>query len=306
MPRPPRIDHPGARHHVMSRGARRAPIFFDDRSCALFLSILGELPDRFGLRVHAYALMPNHFHLLVESERGRLSQAMSFLLSGYARGVNRAHSWDGPLFRGRFHHRPVLRDEHWLHLLAYIHLNPVRAGLVARVDDAIWTSHPAYAGRSPSPDWLSMAEHLAALGGVRGYRDFVRHVRIGRVEAPHGFEAVDFDVRRSRKKGVAEAKARATKAFPATKALEHVARAARVPTAELRRTRHGRAGNLPRVVAAWWLVHGAGLTNVEAGRALRMHPVSVSQAAKRVRDGRGTDARIDAMASAVEELAGND
>ncbi|MDD5309357.1 MAG: transposase [Deltaproteobacteria bacterium] len=305
MPRPPRIDYPGARHHVMSRGARHAPIFFDDRSCALFLSILGTLPSRFGLRIHAYALMPNHFHLLVESERGRLSHAMSYLLSQYARSVNRIHSWDGPLFRGRFHHRPVLADAHWLHLLAYIHLNPLRASLVTRLGDAIWTSHDAYAGRSVGPDWLSTDDHLDAFGGSKGYSEFVRQVRIGRIGAPVGFAAVGFAGRQTKRDTANDAKSRVARIFPVAMALAQVAQAAGVPVAELRRTKRGRKGNPARVVAAWWLVHGAGLTNVEAGKALRMHPVRVSQAASRVHNSRGMDPCVDALVSALEELPEN-
>ncbi|HUT78334.1 MAG TPA: transposase, partial [Polyangia bacterium] len=111
----------------MSRGARRAPIFRDDIHCGLFLDLLSGLPERFGVDVHGYALMPNHFHLMLESGRGRISNAMAWLLSRYTVQVNRLHRWDGPLLRGRFHNRMVWHEQHWLHLLAYLHLNPVRA-----------------------------------------------------------------------------------------------------------------------------------------------------------------------------------
>ena len=117
MPRPVRLDWPGCRHHVMNRGARREPVFLDDTACAAFVGFVSELPRRFGLLVHAYALMPNHYHMLVESTRGRLSDAMGFLGSRYALWLNARHrGWDGPVFRGRFRSVAVEREEHWHHL----------------------------------------------------------------------------------------------------------------------------------------------------------------------------------------------
>src|SRR5688572_1964032 len=110
MPRTPRIDFPGVRHHVMNRGARRAPIFVNDLTCGAFLDVLGELPERFGVVVHAYALMPNHFHLLLETPRGNLSRAMKHLEGVYSQRLNATYEWDGPLFRGRFRNE-VVEDE---------------------------------------------------------------------------------------------------------------------------------------------------------------------------------------------------
>lgn len=103
MPRKPRVDFPGAWHHVMHRGARRAPIFRTDRDVLRFLRVLDETVSQFLIEVHAYALMPNHYHLLVRSVHGNLSPAMRHLNANYTQKANRVHRWDGPLFRGRFH-----------------------------------------------------------------------------------------------------------------------------------------------------------------------------------------------------------
>lgn len=184
--RPPRIDFPGARHHVMNRGARKAPIFTDTRSRELFLEVLSELPGRFGVGIHSYALMPNHYHLMLESRTGGLSRAMRHLGGTYTRRLNRHHAWDGPLFRGRFHSRLVDTDSYWRHLLLYVHLNPVRAGLTPP-SVGEWTSHRAYIGATPCPPWLTTADLLQHYGRS-GYLDAYEALCDNRSAAPAGFD----------------------------------------------------------------------------------------------------------------------
>ena len=84
----------------MNRGARSEPVFLDDGARALFIQVLSELPARFGVAIHGYALMPNHYHLMLESVRGDLPRAMRHLGGEFTRCLNRRHRWDGPLFRG--------------------------------------------------------------------------------------------------------------------------------------------------------------------------------------------------------------
>lgn len=290
----------------MGRGARRAPVFPDDAACIRFLALLAALPNRYGLLVHGYALMPNHFHLMLESERGHLSRGMAFLIARYTYDLNRRCGWDGPVFRGRFHSRAVVLAEHWTYLLAYLHLNPVRAGIVNRVDRAHWTSHGAYAGSEKRPDWLTSEPLLEELGGEPGYRDFVRDVRLGRKPAPELFDAVRFTGRRGA--GRPPAGRTVTKrARPVSpkRALAEVAHATGVAVAELTISRMGRVGNLPRLIAAYWLVRRSGLRNVEVSRLLGMHPVRVSQAIGRVLATRSDDPRIGDPLAELEALAGN-
>jgi len=113
MPRPLRIDFPGARQHVMNRGLRRGPVFVDDGCCGEFTGLLEEAVDRFGILVHAFALMPTHYHLLVESVHGNLSLALAFVSSTFSRNLNNRFHWDGSVFRGRFHNRVVSDPKHW-------------------------------------------------------------------------------------------------------------------------------------------------------------------------------------------------
>ena len=158
MPRPPRIDFPEARHHVMNRGVKRQDIFLDDECCWVFLDLLGRAVDRYGVRIHGFALMSNHFHLMAESVRGNLSRFMQFVSARYSSFLGQYKGWEGPLFTSRYRNKLVLADEHWMYLLAYLHLNPVRARIVMRADQSRWTSHRAYAGKGGGLEWLTTSE----------------------------------------------------------------------------------------------------------------------------------------------------
>lgn len=184
MPRPLRIDYPDAWHHVSNRGAREQVLFADDQDNRLFLDLLGDMSRRFGVEVHAYALLPDQFQLLLRSRQGRLSSAMRDLQQTWSQVVNRRHGWDGPLFRGRFRSRMVFDERHLLTLLAYIHLSPVRAGLSASATEAAWTSHAAYLDATPGPAWLHRDPLLEMAGGLRGFTAL-----LGSIEAlPRGLD----------------------------------------------------------------------------------------------------------------------
>jgi REP element-mobilizing transposase RayT len=285
----------------MGRGARRAPIFRDDRSCSLFLASLAELPERFDVGVHGFALMPNHYHLMLESRRGNLSRAMAFLLSRFTVGVNRLHeSWDGPVFRGRFHNRVVYLDQHWTHLLCYVHLNPVRARLVVTPEQARWTSHAYYDGVEP-PTWLTTSELLEMFEPLGGYARYLRDLRAHRGEVPEGFDSVAFrGGRRMSDETVKEPPARPRKP-PAREILAAVAREAGVPVSALARSAFGPTGNPARLVAAHLLSCLGGLTHREVGRLLDMSDYNVSKALRKVRARRGSGDELTRIVEALEK-----
>ena len=110
MGRKPREDFPGAWHHVMHRGARRAPVFLEDEHCLLFLSLLENTIEQYEVEIHGFSLMPNHYHLLLRSRHGNLSDAMQYLNGNYTRQVNTPRRWDGPVFKGRYTAK-LVRDE---------------------------------------------------------------------------------------------------------------------------------------------------------------------------------------------------
>ena len=179
MGRPWRIEYPGALYHVLSRGNERRDIFFDDSDRHLFLKTLGEMSDRFEVEIFAYALMPNHYHLLMQTHHPNLSRCMQWFGASYTNRLNVRHNRSGHLFQGRFKSILVENDAYLIELSCYIHRNPVRAGITKRLADYRWSSYLAYAyGRKP-PNWLSMElilssfegrdRHLAYREKVRGY-----------------------------------------------------------------------------------------------------------------------------------------
>jgi len=171
----------------MHRGARRAPIFKLPDDCYGFLSLLEEMVDRFGLEIHAYSLMPNHYHLLIRSVMGNLSKGMQFMNGTYTIWLNKRHRWDGPVFRGRYKSQLVEDEEYLRYLIAYIHLNPLEARLVRRLSDEAWTSHRAYLGKDQTPSWLVTKEFLRIFGGRKKMHEFILSVRRKAIQYPDDF-----------------------------------------------------------------------------------------------------------------------
>lgn len=281
MPRSPRLDHPGARHHVMNRGARRASIFLTDADCGVFLGLLADLPARFGVVVHGWALMGNHFHLLLSTPRGNLAEAMGFLQSRYARHLNCVHAWDGPVFRGRYQNRIVEDEPYWRHLLAYVHLNPVRAHLVGSPEDATWTSHRAYLGLERRPDWLDTGEHLAFFGSSDALRQYVWEVQVGRERGPQGFDAERLWVR-DPSLPVAPPSPEQPRRTPEQALVEVCEVTGRSPDS-LWLVKRGPGGNPAQWLAIWWLAEGASLGTNTIARQLGLDAAQVSRTLRKVR-----------------------
>lgn len=314
MSRPRRIDYPGARHHLMNRGARRQPIYADSESCGTFLSLLGELPDRYGITIHAYTLMPNHFHILATSVSGRLSAAMKYLQGRFAQLNNQRFDWDGPLFKGRFRNRLVEDDAYWRHLLAYVHLNPVRARLVNHPDQSDWTSHTAYVGLEASPEWLSRGEMLELHGGLDGYRAYLVDMLGGSLQPPEGFDADQLwspgvvsltttedgpDEGRSGRFSMDEDSETRAEA-----ALAELGKVLDRERSELLATKRGRAGNRVRWMVAWWLCWRGRLSGVQVARLLGVDTSVVSRARRRAEARRDIDPVIGDWMTRLETGAG--
>jgi REP element-mobilizing transposase RayT len=174
MARPLRIEFEGAWYHVMNRGAGRQDVFASDAQRERFLELLGDLAERFGVETHAYCLMGNHYHLLVQTPLGNLGRGMRHLNGIYTQFFNREQRRDGALFRGRYKAILVDADEYLLHLTSYIHRNPIEAGMVEGLGDYRWSSYPAYIGRTAAPTWLLRDMVYSMLGGkARRYQSFV-------------------------------------------------------------------------------------------------------------------------------------
>ena len=178
MTRPLRLEYPGAIHHITSRGNAQAAIFLDDEDRNAFFAVLAECIARFGWICHAYCLMDNHYHLLIETPDANLSAGMRQLNGIYTQRFNRRHSRSGHVFQGRFKAILVERESYLLELCRYIVLNPVRAKMVKNVSQYAWSSYPATMGEAPAPQWLCTGWILSQFGNRRSvarrrYCDFV-------------------------------------------------------------------------------------------------------------------------------------
>jgi len=174
MARPLRIEFPGALYHVTSRGNAREPIFFGDVDRESFLRILGDAIQRCHWVCHAYCLMPNHYHLLVETPEVNLSRGMRQVNGVYTQRFNRTHDRVGHVLQGRFGAVLVERDTHLLELARYVVLNPVRAGLADRAEAYPWSSLRATLGVAPVPFWLETRALLTRFGSRERYLEFVQ------------------------------------------------------------------------------------------------------------------------------------
>lgn len=181
MPRPQRIEYEGAFHHVMNRGRGRKTIFHDEAYFNVFLETLQEASKRFDAVVHAYCLMNNHYHLLVETPRANLSRIMRHVNGVYTQRYNRMRGTDGPLFRGRYKSILVDEDAYLLRLSRYIHRNPVESKkpLVSQLADYRWSSYPAYVNKTKSPVWLQRERTYQMLGQKRKYQGYQNYVAQG-------------------------------------------------------------------------------------------------------------------------------
>jgi len=174
MARPLRIQYPGAVYHLTNRGNEKRAIFTDDWDREAFLDLLHQVNRRYRWLCHAYCLMENHYHLLVETPEGNLSIGMRQLNGVYTQAFNRRQGRVGHLFQGRYKALLIQKDSHLLEVCRYIVGNPVRAGLVPEAEDWKWSSYRATAGKSKPHPCLTIAWVLGQLGGPTGYRRFVQ------------------------------------------------------------------------------------------------------------------------------------
>lgn len=179
MPRPSRIDYQGALHHVMNRGAAKRTVFPESVYFELFLGLLADAAKEHRLQIHAYCLMSNHFHLLVESDAGELSEAMRDLTGRFTRIVNGWNGEDGPIFRGRFKSVPVRSERQFLLVSRYIHLNPAEAGLVQTPVEWPWSSAAAYLRNSSIPQFLSTDRILQLFEPSAASREYAEFLAAG-------------------------------------------------------------------------------------------------------------------------------
>lgn len=175
MPRPPRLEYPGALYHVTARGVQRGDIFLDDHDRRALLKYLGRALEEGHARAFAYCFMGNHYHLVLQTSLPNLSPLMQRINSGFCQAVNRRHDRSGHLLEGRFKAFVVDRDNYLLEVCRYVDLNPVRAGLVESPLQWRWSSYASHVGSAPVPPWLATAELHDVLTGLAAETDLQRH-----------------------------------------------------------------------------------------------------------------------------------
>lgn len=178
MTRPLRIEYAGALYHVTSRGDGQEDIYLDDKDRMQFYSVLAEACDRFNWVIHAYCLMDNHYHLLVETPDSNLSKGMRHLNGVVTQRFNQHHKRVGHVFQGRYKAILVQKESYLLELARYIVLNPVRAKMVRAAKDWPWSSYRATAGQTHPPAWLHTDWVLSAFAkrkttAISRYKAFV-------------------------------------------------------------------------------------------------------------------------------------
>lgn len=179
MPRPIRIQYESAYYHVMNRGRGRQAIFYGEDYYQAFLKTLEEAHDRFDAIIHAYCLMNNHYHLLIETPRANLDRIMRHINGVYTQRFNRLKKTDGPLFRGRYKAILVDKDAYLLQLSRYIHRNPaeIKGESEEILNHYQWSSYLAYTNKVKSPTWLMRETTYQMLGKKQrclGYQAYVK------------------------------------------------------------------------------------------------------------------------------------
>ena len=186
MARPLRIEFAGALYHLMSRGNQRGRIVRDDADREKRLDWLRRTVETYGWRLHAFVLMNNHDHLFVETPEANLSAGMQFLNGSYTSYFNRRHRRAGHLLQGRFKAHLIEEQGYFLEVSRYIHLNPVRAKIVARPGEHRFSSYPGYVRAAQSIPWITYTRVLGEFGrqATASRRAYGRFVHAGLAKPP--------------------------------------------------------------------------------------------------------------------------
>jgi len=233
---------------------------------------------------------------------------MCFLTSRYACELNRRYEWDGPLFRARFKNRVVEDETYWRDLLAYIHLNPVKAGLATSPDNADWTSHAAYVGLGPRPDWLTCSEILDLFGSPAAYRARLTDLATRRAPMHPDWEVAAWnETRVSRKVESTPQLPTWSESFPDEmfqRAIHEVCRITGRTEDKILVSRRGPPANKARWVLAWWLTRPGRLSCTAASVPMGLAISGVSRMSSLARTSRETDAEIADWMNRLEEHIG--
>ncbi len=265
MARPLRIVFEDAFYHVMNRGRMKQRIFHSPGYYEAFLSGLDEAHMRFGMEIHAYCLMGNHYHLLMKTPQGNLSRIMQHIDGLYTQRHNRLNKTDGSIFKGRYKAIVIDASQYLLQVSRYIHRNPVemKKPMVVALEDYSWSSYPAYIGRNSAPRWLNRDTVYGELGSRQRYQsyqtyvnqcidqDIVEFYRLNYIPSVLGDKKFKEEVQKWSKSLDREIDKKGLKhPVPLAQIIEAVANYYQVAEATIKRTKRGKGKrNIPRWVA---------------------------------------------------------
>jgi REP element-mobilizing transposase RayT len=290
MARKQRIHYPAALYHVILRGNAQQDIFFEDGDRYRFYLLLQNVVEKFGCRIHAYCLMTNHAHIAIQVGETPLSRIMQNLSLRYTTWINRRMNRSGHLFQGRYKAVLVDADSYLLELVAYIHLNPVRAAMVTAPEEYPWSSHLAYLGTETVP-WLTTEQVLSVFGTRRGQaaRLFSLFVgeRTGGGYNKEFHQGGEFDSRllgeeRFVDEALEKAQSRREQKPTIPEVLEAIKTICNIDDETLCCRQRGRSITEVRTLAAWAVAEFSDGTISEAGQIFRRDISTLSACIKRM------------------------
>lgn len=311
MARPLRIEYPGAFYHVTSRGNEQKDVFKSQKDREKFLEYLGSATKRYGAVIHAYCLMSNHYHLLLETLEENLSQIMRHINGAYTTYFNVKRKRAGHLFQGRYKAILVEADEYATELSRYIHLNPVRAGMTVRPEEYQWSSYRSYIGQAKATEWLQTEFILGYFGGKapeanNKYRQFVEDLLSSEYDSPLKATVAstilgsEWFVREITDRHLGEKKT--DRSVPAVKWL-----ATRPSLKEIIgkvKTVLGEDNELTRSMSLYICQRHSGAKLKEIGEQFGISDAAVSQASRRLVLRAGKDKELKKVIDRVEEFLG--
>lgn len=311
MARKPRVHFPGALYHVMLRGNGGQDIFFEDADRYRFYLLLQEGVERYGHRIHAFCLMSNHVHLAIQVGAVSLSRIMQNIGFRYTRWINWRRNISGHLFQGRFKAVLVDADSYLAELTRYIHLNPVRAGMVKSPEEYPWSGHRAYLGSEEIP-WLTTDWVLAQFGGsiARSRREYRKFVEMGRDEGHrqefHGGGILDSRILGDDtfiERVLEQVEGRPARQIDLDEIMAAVCREYKIDEKDLASPGKYRKLSEARGMAAWLILETGYGTITELGKVTRRDATTLSTIAKNLQAKAKRDSALsDRMKQLLSEL----
>lgn len=297
MARPLRVEYDGALYHITARGNERKPIYREEGDYQKFLDILSELPQRYGVIVHGYVLMGNHYHLLIETPLGNITRVMHYLNSTYTGYFNRKYKRVGHLFQGRYKGFVIEKERYLLSVSRYIHLNPVRARMVKRPEDYRWSSYSEYIGRGKKNGWLGCDWILGQYSNEEArakklYKGFVEEglglkenpfeaLKAGLILGSEGFiDEIKKKIKLKKHREIPEIR-RLTRIIKYGDVIAAVAERLGISEQKIREV--GRRNNAARKICLYLLRRLTDISNEEIGAYFGIGYTAVSQAASRLK-----------------------